>query len=177
MSLAGDFGMYYQGTVVFVNDGGEHRPFIINSVDGRETLSSLRFFGNVITDEEGRTRRAEFDHDDIDFSLPEIGWRRVNGVPRWITYKTVKTVRKGLHPIRLSNFGENDFTRANIWQLTQTFEGRISDDWCIIGEDLMFKGFKVGVVTGENSVTLVGSAEYLIPRLERLRPNYQINVE
>lgn len=175
MSLAGDFNMYYQGTVIYVEQGGVRYPFLINSVDGRESLSSLRFYGNLIIDADGRTRGADFNYDDLDFTLPEIGYRMVNGTPRWITYKTMKTVRKGLHPIRLANFNDHDFSRPNIWQLSQTFPGRISDDWCQIEDALMFKGFQVGTVSGRD-VTLSREAEYLQGRLEQLRPDFNITV-
>lgn len=175
MSLPSDFGMYYQGTVILTG-GDEQLPFLINGVDGGESFSSLRFHGSVITDAAGRTRSREIAYDDLDFHLPDIGWRLVNGTPKWITYKTVKTVRKGLHPIRLDGFNERDFNRSNIWSLFQDFEGRISDDWCIIDDALMFKRVRVGTANPDGSMALLPEARYLLPRLQLQLPNAQITV-
>lgn len=176
MSLAGDFNMYYQGTVLYVNQGGARLPFIVSTVDGGSTRESLTFYGNVIVDEAGHVRSHEFRFSDLDFTLPSLGWCLVDGTPRWVTYKVVKTVKKGLHPVRLANFAEGNFSRRNIWALTQPFEGRISDDWCTHNGKVLFKGFEVGDVNEDGSFTLISTAEYLVSRLELLRPDLQINV-
>lgn len=165
--------MYFQGSVIFTGDEA-HLPFLVNGVEGGNTLSSLRFYGNVITDGEGRVSRREILHDDLDFHLPDIGWRLINGIPKWITYKTIKTVRKGLHPIRLDGMNERDFNRTNIWNLFQDFEGRISDDWCVIGTDLMFKRVKVGNANADGSFELVPEAGYLQNRLQLQKPDSRI---
>lgn len=175
MNLSSDFGMYYNGTIIFTGDDA-HLPFLVSGVEGGETLESLRFYGQVIIDAEGRTERRTIAYNDLDLNLPDLGWRLVNGSPKWITYKTVKTVRKGLHPIRLDGFHDRDFNRQNIWSLFQDFEGRISDDWCKIGDDLMFKRVKVGSVNADGSYDLLPGAEYLVSRLELQQPGSQINI-
>lgn len=166
MSLYNDFGMYYCGTVVLTPEG---RPFIIRNVDrrsgGREVLSDLRFQGDEIMNASGDRNTRTIAHDDMNFDLPPLGWRLINGAPRWVTYRPYKTVKKGLHPVRLSNFTDRDFNRTNIWSLFQDFEGRISDDWCIVGTELWFKGFLAGNVESNGNLVLLHESQYLRPRL------------
>ncbi len=167
MSLPSDFSMYYSGTVVRAQGG---LPFIIQGVDRgngpREALTSLRFTGDLIIDGSGNRERAVFAYSDVDFNLPTLGWRMIGGKARWVTYRPYKTVKKGIHPVRLANFHDRDFTRENIYQLFQSFPGRISDDWCTVGNDLLFKGSIVGTKLEDESLQLLSAARYLQPRLE-----------
>lgn len=170
MSLSGDFSMYYSGTVVRTPGG---LPFIIQGIERnggpREELSSLRIIGDIILDSRGRRERGEFDHDDVIFELPVLGWRMIGGVPRWLTYRPYKTVKKGIHPVRLFGFKDRDFNRENIFQLFQAdFPGRISDDWCEVGTELRYKGLIFGSVNPNGNLELLYTAQYMQPRLAAL---------
>lgn len=176
MSLASDFNMYYNGTVVLTETG---LPFRVTGVDGgrRDDLSTLVFFGEEIYNGRGERRSREISHSNVNFKLPNLGWRKVNGNPRWVCYKPYKTVKKGLHYVRVDGLREGEFSRQNIWNLFQGFEGRISDDWCLIDDRVMFKRAQVGVQTDENQFSLIEPARYLAPRLERLVPGSSIIIQ
>ncbi|WWV92018.1 hypothetical protein [Escherichia phage PJNS034] len=119
------------------------------------------------------------------FTTPQrnIGYIRVHGQPYWITFKRRRTNRKGITNDRLAvyvaghrgeaglNFGSDVLCR-----LYATFDGRISDDFCIHQNMIHYKGVVVGRYERHNRIVLAERFAYLSWSLERIG-GYDVTVE
>lgn len=201
MSLSmsgGDARLYYSSTVLPIAheraDSGI-ATFYIN--DARVTSPLHRDFRQIqLTGDLYYMRNGEEEHvrgfqanlgdclgDGLTVPHREIGYIRIQGTPRWITFRRRRTNRKGITNDRLSAYvaGHQDdvgirFDEHVLCRLYATFDGRLSNDFCIHQNQLHYKGKVVGRYERRRRLVLLERFAYLSFKLEQIG-GYDVSVE
>lgn len=184
MCIASDFAMYYSDSYVGIQEGDVIVPFLVANVDYQswmydrqqetgermstmtnrlyeaheEIVSSLRFSGYKL-DPDGRRINATVDMADLILENPRLGYIKVNGNWKWITYAPQQSAKKGLSNRRLSYHG---LERMHIYELFNIKPDgeRLNNDLVLTSRGLGYKGVIIGSYDG-NTVTVSSEFSHL----------------
>lgn len=193
--LQRDFEMYYVGSYIgVVNEGtGKVNPFYIESVtyddalgDGSvsnpEAVNGLVFSGLEITNENGRTRRRTvvgLENEQLVTDLPELGYLKIAGHYKWVTYRPNRTVKKGIVNRRITL---HYLDGVVMWAIfNQEDNGRISKDYVKreLGDGvfLEYKNQIVGKFNSDTEIEIEPEMEFQISRIREENEGCQVTVK
>ncbi|WXX18464.1 hypothetical protein TacPo2_9 [Pantoea bacteriophage TacPo2] len=201
MSLSmsgGDARLYYSSTILPIPfERADSGVATFSIQDARVTnplhrdFRQLSLTGSLFFMENGEERRVDGHQallgdclgDGLTVAHREIGYIRVQGTPRWVTFRRRRTNRKGITNDRLSAYvaGHRDdvgirFDEHVLCRLYSTFDGRLSNDFCIHQNQLHYKGKVVGRYERRRRLVLMERFAYLSFKLEQIG-GYDVSVE
>lgn len=195
---SGDARLYYSSTVLPIEwpdaDSGV-ATFMIHDArfnsPVRQDVGRMSLTGDLYFIQDGEERHVRQHQctlndclgDGLTRAHRDIGYIRVQGTPRWVTFRRRRTNRKGITNDRLSVYvaGHNDdvgvrFDEHVLCRLYSIFDGRLSNDFCIHQNQLHYKGRVVGRYERRRRLVLNERFAYLSFKLEQIG-GYDVTVE
>lgn len=195
---SGDARLYYSSAVLAIEwpdaDSGI-ATFMIQDArfnsPVRQEIGRMSLMGDLYFMQNGEERHvrnhnctlADCVGDGLTRPHRDIGYIRVQGTPRWVTFRRRRTNRKGITNDRLAAYvaGHPDdvgirFDEHVLCRLYATFDGRLSNDFCIHQNQLHYKGKVVGRYERRRRIVLSERFAYLSFKLEQIG-GYDVTVE